>query len=33
MKDFPINDLLSANNLSEVATAVQTIFSHMKKLT
>jgi dynein heavy chain 1 len=32
MKDFPINDLLSANELDKIRTALTTIFQHLKKL-
>lgn len=32
MKDFPINDLLSANELDKVRTALTTIFQHLKRL-
>lgn len=32
MKDFPINDLLSANELDRIRTALTTIFQHLKKL-
>ncbi|XP_044746185.1 dynein heavy chain, cytoplasmic isoform X2 [Coccinella septempunctata] len=32
MKDFPINDLLSATELERIRSAVQLIFSHLKKI-
>lgn len=32
MKDFPINDLLSATELDRIRTAVQLIFSHLRKI-
>jgi dynein heavy chain 1 len=32
MKDFPINDLLSGNELDKIRTALTTIFQHLKKL-
>ncbi|XP_071453347.1 dynein heavy chain, cytoplasmic isoform X3 [Hetaerina americana] len=32
MKDFPINDLLSATELDRIRTAVQGIFSHLRKI-
>lgn len=32
MKDFPINDLLSATELDRIRTAVQSIFSHLRKI-
>ena len=32
MKDFPIKDLLAADSLSLVSTAIGTIFQHLKKL-
>ncbi|KAG8248503.1 Cytoplasmic dynein 1 heavy chain 1, partial [Homalodisca vitripennis] len=32
MKDFPINDLLSATELDRIKTAVQQIFSHLRKI-
>lgn len=32
MKDFPINDLLSANSLEAVEVVVGVIFNHMKKI-
>ncbi|XP_066142886.1 dynein heavy chain, cytoplasmic isoform X6 [Euwallacea fornicatus] len=32
MKDFPINDLLSATELERIRAAVQLIFSHLKKV-
>jgi dynein heavy chain 1 len=32
MKDFPINDLLSANELDKIRTALTTVFQHLKKL-
>ena len=31
-KDFPINDLLSATELDRIRTAVQLIFSHLRKI-
>lgn len=32
MKDFPINDLLSATELEKIRSAVQLIFNHLRKL-
>lgn len=32
MKDFPINDLLSATELDRIRIAVQMIFSHLRKI-
>lgn len=32
MKDFPINDLLSATELDRIRAAVQSIFSHLRKV-
>lgn len=32
MKDFPINDLLSASDLEKIRPAVQQIFSHLRKV-
>ena len=32
MKDFPINDLLSATELDRIRTAVQGIFNHLRKI-
>lgn len=32
MKDFPINDLLSATELEKIRSAVQSIFSHLRKM-
>lgn len=32
MKDFPINDLLSAMELDRIRTALQLIFQHLKKI-
>lgn len=32
MKDFPINDLLAATELERIRTAVQSIFSHLRKI-
>ncbi|XP_049810823.1 dynein heavy chain, cytoplasmic isoform X2 [Schistocerca nitens] len=32
MKDFPINDLLSATELDRIRSAVQLIFSHLRKI-
>ena len=32
MKDFPINDLLSASQLNKISEALQQIFSHLKKV-
>lgn len=32
MKEFPINDLLTASNMTELKQAIISIFSHMKKL-
>jgi len=32
MKDFPINDLLSATELDRIRAAVQQIFSHLRKI-
>lgn len=32
MKDFPINDLLSATELDRIRSAVQSIFSHLRKV-
>lgn len=32
MKDFPINDLLSATELDRIRSAVQSIFSHLRKI-
>ncbi|KAI4467240.1 dynein heavy chain [Holotrichia oblita] len=32
MKDFPINDLLSATELERIRAAVQLIFAHMRKI-
>lgn len=32
MKDFPINDLLSATELEKIRSAVQLIFSHLRKV-
>ena len=32
MKDFPINDLLSATELDRIRTSVQAIFSHLRKI-
>lgn len=32
MKDFPINDLLSATELEKIRSAVQLIFSHLRKI-
>ncbi|KAL3321193.1 Cytoplasmic dynein 1 heavy chain 1 [Cichlidogyrus casuarinus] len=32
MKDFPINDLLSASELGKIKTAIAAIFFHLKKL-
>jgi dynein heavy chain 1 len=33
MKEFPINDMLTATTMQELKQAIQQIFSHMKKLT
>ena len=32
MKDFPINDLLSATELDRIRVAVQAIFGHLRKI-
>lgn len=32
MKDFPINDLLSATELDRIRTALQQIFGHLRKI-
>ena len=32
MKDFPLNDLLSATELDRIRVAVQAIFNHMRKI-
>ena len=32
MKDFPINDLLSATELDRIRTSVQGIFNHLRKI-
>lgn len=32
MKDFPINELLSAGDLSKIRSSIAAIFSHLKKL-
>lgn len=32
MKDFPINDLLSATELDRIRTAEQLIFNHLRKI-
>lgn len=32
MKDFPINDLLSATELDRIRAAIQLIFSHLRKI-
>ena len=32
MKDFPINDLLSATELDRIRISVQAIFSHLRKI-
>ena len=32
MKDFPINDLLSATELDRIRTSVQAIFTHLRKI-
>lgn len=32
MKDFPINDLLSATELDRIRTATQHIFTHLRKI-
>lgn len=32
MKDFPLNDLLSATELDKIRTALQIIFQHMRKI-
>lgn len=32
MKDFPINDLLSATELDRIRIAVQQIFGHLRKI-
>lgn len=32
MKDFPLNDLLSATELDKIRTALQAIFQHLKKI-
>lgn len=32
LKDFPLNDLLSSNELSKIANAIQSIFNHLKKI-
>ena len=32
MKDFPINDLLSATELDRIRAAVQAIFGHLRKI-
>lgn len=32
MKDFPINDLLSATELDRIRIAIQQIFAHLKKM-
>lgn len=32
MKDFPINDLLSATELDRIRVAVQQIFGHLRKI-
>ncbi|XP_055310948.1 dynein heavy chain, cytoplasmic isoform X4 [Sitodiplosis mosellana] len=32
MKDFPINDLLSATELEKIRSAVQSIFTHLRKM-
>ncbi|CAH8838540.1 unnamed protein product [Trichobilharzia szidati] len=32
MKDFPLNDLLSATELDKIRMAIQTIFTHLRKI-
>lgn len=32
MKDFPINDLLSASELDRISLALNAIFNHLKKI-
>ena len=32
MKDFPLNILLSANDLSAITSSIEVIFHHLKKL-
>lgn len=32
MKEFPLNDLLSASSLSEVKSSLSSIFNHMKNI-
>lgn len=32
MKDFPLNDLLSATELDKIRLAVQSIFTHLRKI-
>ena len=32
MKDFPINDLLSATEIDRIRLAVQSIFNHLRKI-
>ena len=32
MKDFPLNDLLSATELDRIRVAVQAIFNHLRKI-
>ncbi len=32
MKDFPLNDLLSATELNKTSNAIQSIFNHLKKI-
>lgn len=32
MKEFPLNDLLSAGSLSDIKQAIAVIFNHMKNI-
>ena len=32
MKDFPLNELISATDLAEIKSAIQSIFNHLKKI-
>ncbi len=32
MKDFPLNELISATELAKITTAIQSIFNHLKKI-
>lgn len=32
MKDFPLNDLLAATELDKIRTALQSIFTHLRKI-